>query len=145
MTGTSTRYIASFIVEIFAEFMAVAVEKLQLSPEEVAILCVVVSKSTRDLRKDPFVARNFGSEDFAVPDEERPAVSLRMIYTSLGLSRETTRRKVARMVEMGYLKRTAGGVIFPSQTGPNDYTAELRSFLVRKLAVMDAYRSKLPD
>lgn len=145
MTGAPTRYISSFIVEIFAEFMCVAVEKLQLSPDKVAILCLVVSESTREIRRDPFARKNFGAEEFAFPDMDRPVVSIKFIHTRLGLSRETTRRKVAGLVEQGFLKRAKGGVFFPAQIGEDDHTEELRRFFVRKLQVLAEYRDRMPD
>lgn len=145
MTGKPTRYIASFFVEFFAEFMCFSVEKFQLAPDEIAIICLVASESTREIRRDPFATRNFGGEERAFPDMERPAVSIRTIHTRLGLSRETTRRKVASLVERGFLRRGRGGVFLPAQTGSDDFTQELRTFLVRKLDVLDAYRAKMPD
>jgi hypothetical protein len=145
MAGASTRYIASFIVELFSDFMCFAIKQNGFSPEEVAIICVVATESTREIRKDAFAARQFGGEDYAFPDTERPAVSIKFIHTRLGMSRETTRRKVADLVERGFLKRTKGGVILPAQTGEDDYTREIRSFLVRKLDAIGAYRNKMPD
>ena len=145
MAGASTRYIASFIVELFSDFMCFAVKQNDLTPEEVVILCLVASESTREIRKDVFAARHFGGEDFVFPEPERPVVSIKFIHTSLGLSRETTRRKVADLVERGFLKKAKGGVILPAQTGEDDYTKEIRSFLVCKLDVISAYRNKMPD
>jgi hypothetical protein len=145
MPGEATRYISSFIVELFSDFMCFAIELNNLSPDEVAILCLVGTESTREIRKDPFARRNFGKEDFVFPDAERPAVSIKFIHTKLGLSRETTRRKVAALVERGFLKRARGGVFLPAQTGEDDFTRELRPFLVRKLEVLKSYSEKMPD
>jgi IclR helix-turn-helix domain len=145
MAGEATRYISSFIVELFSDFMCFAVQQDNLSLEEIAIICLVSTESTREIRKDPFVMRNFGSEDFVFPDTHRPAVSIKTIHTRLGLSRETTRRKVANLVERGFLKQAKGGVFLPAQTGDDDYTKEIRTFLARKLEVLNAYLSKLPD
>jgi hypothetical protein len=121
------------------------VEKFDMSPDEVAIVCLVAPEATRELRKDAFATRTFGGEDQAFPDIERPAVSIKFIHTRLGLSRETTRRKVAGLVERRFLKRAKGGVILPAQTGDDDYTLELRGFMLRKLEVLEAYRRKIPD
>jgi hypothetical protein len=145
MAGASTRYIASFIVELFSDFMCFAVKQNDLTPEEVAIICLVATESTREIRKDAFAARHFGGEDYAFPDVERPAVSIKFIHTRLGLSRETTRRKVADLVSRGFLRKVKGGVILPAQTGDDDFTKETRNFLVRKLDVVNAYRSKIPE
>lgn len=125
--------------------MCFAVKHNDLTPEEVIIICLVASESTRTIRKDAFAARHFGGEDYVFPETDRPAVSIKFIHTSLGLSRETTRRKVADLVERGFLRKAKGGVILPAQTGEDDYTKEIRSFMVRKLDVINAYRSKMPD
>jgi hypothetical protein len=145
MSGAATRYVASFIVEFFSDFICFAVQQNNLTPEEIAIICLVASESTRAIRKDPFAMRSFGTEDFAFPDTERPAVSIKVIHTRLGLSRETTRRKVAHLVERGFLRKAKGGVILPAQVGEDDYTKELRNFLIRKVEVLNSYRDKMMD
>jgi len=145
MSDAASRYVASFFIELFSEFMRFGVQQIDLTVEEVAIICVVAAESTRELRQDPFVTRTFGREGAAIPDEARPCVSLKFIHTSLGMSRETTRRRVAGLVERGYLKRSGRGVYFPAQTGVDDYTYEVRNFLVRKLKDLNAYLGKIPD
>jgi hypothetical protein len=145
MSGAASRYIASFIIELFSEFMRFGVHQNDLTVEEVAIICLVASESTRELRKDLFVARTYGSEATVMPDEARPTVSLKFIHTSLGMSRETTRRRVAGLVERGYLRRSGRGVYFPAQTGADDFTYEIRGFLMRKLKDLNAYLGKIPD
>jgi hypothetical protein len=145
MKGAATRYVSSFFIEVFSDFLSFAIHQNDLTPEEVAIICVVGAESTRELRKDPFATRNFGAEDMVLPDGDRPPVSLKYIYTTLGLSRETTRRKVANLVERGFLKRAGRGVILSAQVGEDDYTRELRVFLLRKLEVLNGYLAKMPD
>lgn len=145
MKSAATRYVSSFFIEVFSDFLSFAIHQNDLTPEEVAIICVVAAESTRELRKDPFAARNFGAEDIVLPDGDRPPVSLKYIYTTLGLSRETTRRKVGDLVERGFLRRAGRGVILPAQVGEDDYTTEIRAFLVRKLEVLNSYLAKMPD
>jgi len=145
MGTVSTRYVSSFFIEVFSDFLRFAIHQNDLTPEEVAIICVVAAESTRELRKDPFATRNFGAEDMVLPDGDRPPVSLKFIYTSLGLSRETTRRKVASLVERGFLRRSGRGVFLPAQVGEDDYTREIRAFLLRKLEVLNGYLAKMPD
>lgn len=146
MSGAAaSRYIASAYIEIFSEFIRFAVHQNHLSVEEVAIICVVAAESTRELRKDPFATRTYGGEGAAMPNEARASVSLKFIHSSLGMSRETTRRRVNALVERGYLRRAGRGVFFPAQTGTDDYTAEMRGFLVRKLKDVNAYLGKVPD
>jgi len=145
MQGAATRYISSFIIEFLSDFMCFAIELNDLTVEEVAIICLVAAESTREIRKDPFAMKTFGNEDFVFPEAERPTVSVKVIHTRLNMSRETTRRKVADLVDRGFLKRGKRGVYLPAQTGNEDYTKELRTFLVRKLEVLNAYRERIPD
>lgn len=145
MGHAATRYVASFFIEMFSDFMRFAVQQDSLSPDEVAIICLVATESTREMRKDPFATRNFGTEEYVFPDEARPPVSIKFIHTSLGMSRETTRRKVAGLVERGYLKRSGRGVLFPAQHDDDDYTKEIRLFLYRKLEVLNGYLARMPD
>ncbi|MFM7350560.1 MAG: hypothetical protein ACKO01_13915 [Erythrobacter sp.] len=135
----------SFFVELFAEFLRFGIHQNDLTVEEVAIICVVGAESTRELRKNPFATRTYGGELAAIPNEERPSVSLKFIYTTLGMSRETTRRRVVGLVDRGYLRRSRRGIYFPAQVGESDYTAEMRAFLVRKLRDLDTYLEKIPD
>jgi hypothetical protein len=143
--AAASRYIASFFTELLGEFMRFGIHRYDLTVEEVAIIVLVASESTRELRTDPSAKRIYGGEKLAMPNEVRPSVSLKFINTSLGMSRETTRRRVAGLVERGYLKRSGRGVYLPSQTGEDDSTFELRGFLVRKLKVLNAYLEKIPD
>lgn len=145
MGSAATRYIASFIIEIFSDFLRFSVHQNDLSIEEVAIICLVAAESTREVRRNPFATRNFGSEDHVFPDDARPCVSIKYIHTSLGMSRETTRRKVAALVERGFLRRSGAGVMFPAQEGENDQTREIRLFLARKVEVMEEYLRRIPD
>lgn len=143
--AAASRYIASFFVELLGEFMRFGIHRYNLTVEEVAIVVLVASESTRELRTDPSAARIYGGETSALPNEARPAVSLKFIYTSLGMSRETTRRRVAGLIERGYLKRSGRGVYLPAQTDEDDFTFELRGFLLRKIKVLNAYLDKIPD
>lgn len=144
MDNAATRYVGSFIIEVFSDFMRFAIQQNNLSPDEVAIICLVAAESTRELRKDAFAMRNFSTEEHVFPDEARPSVSVKFIHTSLGMSRETTRRKVAGLVERGLLKRSRHGVFFPAQQGEDDYTKEVRSFLLRKAEILKGYLDKMP-
>lgn len=145
MPVAASRYVASIFMEMFSECLRIGIHNNDLSVDEVAIICLVASESTRELRTDPLVLRKFASEAAAIPDEARPAVSLKFIYTSLGMSRETTRRRINGLVARGFLRRSRRGFYFPAQAGDADYTLEIRSFLVRRLEELDTCLARLPD
>ncbi len=145
MSHVPTRYVASFTIAFISDFMRFSVEKYGFSVEEIAIICLVASESIRDLRTDAFAARNYGTEDIAFPNEFRTPVSLKFIHVSLGMSRETARRKLESLVERGFLNRGKGGYTHPAQMGADDYTKDLRQFLVRKLIELEGYVKKTPN
>lgn len=145
MPNAPTRYVSSFIVEFISDFIRFSVEKYRFSAEEIAIICLVASESTRELRRDAFAAKNYGGEDTAFPNGYRAPVSLKFVHVSLGMSRETARRKLEKLVEGGFLNRSKGGYTLPAQTGADDYTRELRSFLVGKLAELERYVKRMPQ
>ena len=145
MSYAPTRYIASFTISFISDFMRFSVEKYGFSVDEIAIICLVASESIRDLRGDAFAARNYGTEDVAFPNEFRKPVSLKFVHVSLGLSRETARRKLESLVERGFLNRGKRGYTLPAQMGSDDYTKDLRKFLVRQLVELETHIKKTPQ
>jgi len=61
------------------------------------------------------------------------------------MSRETARRKLERLVRDGSLIRGKGGYTLPAQTGADDFTKELRAFLLEKLTELNTYIKKMPN
>lgn len=145
MENVPTRYISSFAIEFISDFYCFCAGKYGLSAEEVAILSLIASESTREIRSDAFVARNYGDEDDAFPTVYRSPVSVKSVHTRLGMSRETTRRKLENLAERGLIKKVSGGFIFPAQRGDDDYTKDLRKFMVDKLAALGNYVKRMPD
>ncbi len=144
MENAPTRYISSFAVEFISDFICFCAEKYGFSAEEVAILSLVASESTREIRSDAFSARNYGGEDSAFPTGYRSPVSVKFIHTRLGMSRETTRRKLENLAARGLVKKTKGGFAFPAQMGDDDYTEDLRKFMVAKLVALENYIKRMP-
>ena len=103
------------------------------SVEDIAIISLVVSESTKALTSDKYSRECYGYETNVLPNSERHPTPLKAIYTSLGLNRETARRKVKGLVESGYLLKVKGGYIFPQQDAEFDYTADLRRIASQRI------------
>jgi hypothetical protein len=125
-TRIPTRFVAAAMVSTFADFLKNVVLLKGLSIEDLAIIIVVAAESTKALTSDRNTRNIYGFEHDVIPNSERHPLPLKTIYTSLGLNRETARRKVNGLVERGYLMKVGRGYIFPQQTGQSDYTADLR-------------------
>lgn len=145
MNHDQTRYISSFIIEFISDFICYCKEKKGLSANDVAILCLVVSRSTHELIHDLFVSRNYGNEDFALPTKYRSPVSVKFIHTRLGMSRETTRRNLEDLVRRNFIHKVKGGYIFPAQVGEDDLTKDVRGYLVQRLSALENHVKKMPE
>lgn len=140
-----TRYISSFINELISDVVRFSVARKGLSVEEITIISLVCSESGRVGRKDAVLIRAHGTEDAPFPEELLVPVSVKFVHTSLGMSRETARRRLEDLSKRGFLKRMKGGYIFPVQVGNDDYTSDVRQFLVGKLEELSEYVRKIPD
>ena len=139
-----TRFISSFVVEFISDFMHFCVEKYGFSTEEISIICVVATESTREIRHDGYLLKTYGTEVQAIPDEFRFPVSVQFVCRRLGMRRETTRRKLEDLAKRGFLNKVKGGYALPAQTDAADYTLELRGFLVSKISNLRTYIEKIP-
>jgi hypothetical protein len=144
MDELPTRYISSFSVEFIIDFISFCVEKYGFSTEEISIICVVATESTREIRHDGYLLKIYGTEAQAIPDEFRFPVSVQFVCRRLGTRRETTRRKLEDLANRGFLNKIKGGYSLPAQTNANDYTRELRDFLVLKVCNLKGFIDKIP-
>jgi len=132
----ATRLAASYFAKFTTEILGSAVQKHKISIEDLAIIALVFTESTRPIRDDPYLASKFGFEARGLPNEYRPAVNLKFVYTSLGLSRETARRKLEKLVERGFLHRTEAGYVFLQPPGEQDFTEQFRLNLLRNMELI---------
>lgn len=142
-SSKATRLVASHFAKYSTDLIGYAKRRYDISIEDMAILAVVFSESTRPLREDPYLAAKFGFEDRALPDEYRLSVSLKFVHASLGLSRETTRRKVERLVARGFLTRISSGYVFPGPQGRPELSKSFRSTLVKSIAAIAAQAERI--
>ena len=145
MKNHSTRYTSAFIVEFISDFMSFCSHNYDLSLEEIAIVCLIASESTRDIRNEMFLTKSYGYEEDAFPSGYRSPVRTKEICTKLNLKRETTRRKLERLDLINFIKKVEGGYILPAQIGTDDYTKELRTFLMNRINVLSNYIEKTPE
>lgn len=121
-----TRYISALLLREVHDFIRLAIRSYDMDLEDLMIVICVATESTYDVVEEVYLSNEYGFESNVLPTAERRPVSLKHIHTVLKLSRETTRCKLVRLVDKGYLLRVKEGYIFPAQEGEADYTRELR-------------------
>lgn len=146
MTAQPTRFMSAVYLNHLSDFFTYSVHKLQLSVDEVAIICLVAAQNSRALVSDKNAMMHFGFEQAVLPNAQRFPVKLKFIYSTLGLNRETARRRLKNLVDRGLLLKSEGGFIFPEQREEFDYTRELREIITEKLFELTRLVKKLqPD
>lgn len=68
--------------------------------ETIAVYLAVVTAGSGRILRDPELLAQYGDTQ-TMPEEERLGVSRRAIAESLGLPRETVRRKIVKLIERG--------------------------------------------
>jgi Fic family protein len=124
-----TRFLSALFIGQLTDFVTYAVHKYEMSLEEVLIVCLVASRSTRTIIENNYDSKEFGFENNSLPNKYRSPVKLKHIYTSLGINRETARRRLKHLVGRKFLIKTKEGFIFPQQENENDYTRDIREKL----------------
>lgn len=147
ISNKATRLVASSFAKYSTDLIGHAVRKFDISIEDIAIIALVFAESTRPLREDSYLGSKFGFDDRPLPNEYRLSVSLKFIHTSLGLSRETARRKLGRLVDRGLLSRINGSYVFHITAETSDISATFRATLVKSVESMTmlADRPPAPD
>ena len=141
----ATRLVASSFAKYSSDLIGQTVRKFDISIAEMVIIALVFVESTRPLREDSYLASKFGFDHRPLPNEYRLSVSLKFIHTSLGLSRETARRKLGRLVERGLLARINGGYVYHITPETSHFSAGVRATLVKSVESMAALVDRLPS
>jgi hypothetical protein len=94
----------------FLRLVRLATDVAEGDLEGYLIYLAVVCAGIERIPRDPALSRRF-AEHTAVPDNLRTPVSRRAIAESLGIPRETVRRKIAELIAQGHLLERSGGVI----------------------------------
>ena len=138
-----SRYLAALMVREFLDFGKTIITRYGLDADEMMIVACIVAEGTREMVEQVYLSNEFGYEKQVLPTAERRVVSLKSIHTSLGMSRETVRRKLVRMVDMGLVHRMPEGYLFPAQEGENDRTADVRKALVKQAMRFQRYVKRI--
>ncbi len=97
------------VAESMLRLMRLAIDMVDTDLEAFAVYFAVVAASTSHLLRDPQALALY-AHDAPVPDHLRAATTRRGIAESVGLPRETVRRKIASLVAQGHIVERDGMV-----------------------------------
>jgi hypothetical protein len=101
-------------------------------------LAILESNGRQNIRQ-PWFAEDFGDVRLSLPAEMARPISRQAIAESLSIPRETVRRKVAYLIDRGFLTEVRGGVITTRGVIGNE------KFLAAQRKVMIYVRQFLSD
>lgn len=78
---------------------------------DLVILMTIGVGNVDHMKGDVALSRRYGSADQPAPEELRRPMSRLAVAQALGLTRETTRRKINKLIEDGALKEAGKGVV----------------------------------
>jgi CRP-like cAMP-binding protein len=104
---------------------------LECDLETSLIFAAVLAGNAAQIEEDPLLARRYAATP--VPDDLRRPLRIQRIAESLNMPRETTRSKVAAMIQRDLLEETGAGVIVPATTFGS---ARMASLSVAHLAAL---------
>ena len=100
---SSARLINAFTVELVIRYMRDAAQLFENDYESAMIFLSVLETNGRQNVRAPWFREQYADVRKALPAELARPVSRQAIAQSLGLSRETVRRKIAAMIKRGLL------------------------------------------
>lgn len=109
--GANVRKIARLTAEYMISMVGLLTQSSGMDPTDILILNAVSAANVAHLLDDPERVDVYWSKGETIPFEVRRPITSLAISESLGLPRETCRRRIKGLVEKGLLERRPGGLM----------------------------------
>jgi hypothetical protein len=107
----TSRLVNAFAVEFVVRYMHEAANLFDADYECALIFLAVLEANGRQNIRQPWFVENFGDARLSIPAEMVRPISRQAVAESLNIPRETVRRKVAYLIERGFLSEVPGGIM----------------------------------
>ena len=135
---------ALIATDALLRILRLAVGPNQNDLESFVVFLAVVSAGSGRILRDPELLVRY-ADDEALPESERMGVSRRAIAESLGLPRETVRRKIAKLIEIGIVFEQDGLVKARSPVLGRAGAREFAQAMVREFERAGALLQRYPE
>lgn len=136
---------ALIAAESLLRVLRLAIDLHEGDLESFAVYLAVITAGSGRMLRDPELQALYGDSE-PLPDEARAGISRRAIADSLGLPRETVRRKIAKLIERELVFERDGLVAAhaPAVTRPPQ-TREFTDGMIREFERVGALLQRHPD
>jgi hypothetical protein len=135
----TSRLVNAFAVEFVVRYMHEAANLFDADYECALIFLAILESNGRQNIRQPWFAEEFGDVRRSIPVEMVRPISRQAIAESLSIPRETVRRKVAYLIERGFLAEIPGGIMTARGVIGND------KFFAAQKRIMGYVRQFLSD
>ena len=126
----TARYLSTFFLGEFIALTAFCTDKLKIDGADLQIFACIVHFSSWQAINDGIDNGTISTENFDPAQIVHRPVNAKSIYLTLGMSRETVRRRLVYLSGRGMFEKVEGGYIFPVQRGDADFSRDIRVYIL---------------
>jgi hypothetical protein len=126
----AARYLSTFFLGEFVGLIAFGTEHLKIDGPDLQILACIAHYSSWQAINEGIDNGTISTENFDPEQIVHKPVNAKSIYLTLGMSRETVRRRLVYLESRGLIRKLDDGYFFPVQTGEDDVTRHVRAYCI---------------
>ena len=142
----AARYLSTFFLGEFVGLTAFCTDKLKIDGSDLQILACIAHFSSWQAINEGIENGTISTENFDPAQIVHKPINAKTIYLTLGMSRETVRRRLVDLASRGLFEKVDGGYIFPVQRGDADFSRDIRVYMLGMAKrTMARLKQLLPD
>lgn len=126
----TARYLSTFFLGEFIGLTAFCTDKFKIDGADLQILACIAHFSSWQAINEGIDNGTISTENFDPAQIVHKPVNAKSIYLTLGMSRETVRRRLIFLESSGIFEKVDGGYIFPVQRGDADFSRDIRVYML---------------
>lgn len=126
----AARYLSSFFLGEFVGLIGFCTDKLKIDGLDLQIVACIAHLSSWASINEGIEDGTISMDDFDPAQIVHKPINAKSIYLTLGMSRETVRRRLVYLTSRGLFERVDGGYIFPVQRGDADRSRDIRQYML---------------
>jgi len=145
VSDAHTRAVGRICTEFFLDAAVGSADFFKGELVTALVFLAILRENVRHIEHTPENANAYGGVHSLPPNDEREPVTIYVVAKVLGLTYETARRHVKRLVEDGYCLRTERGLLVPAEvlTRPEVVRANERNLANFNRLLTNAVRAGL--
>ncbi len=126
----AARYLSTYFLGEFVGLIGFCTHKLKIDGTDLQIVACIAHLSSWGPLNKAIEDGRITEENFSVDQIVHEPINAKSIYLTLGMSRETVRRRLVYLTSRGLFERVDGGYIFPVQRGDADQSRDIRQYML---------------